>query len=127
MAEGECRSAGFVDQRSEIFDLARDGVRRRVAAVATASTVVGEHREARGQNRSQRRYRSAIAHRPTYDDHGRSVADAFERDRRAVARTHRAHVGSVSPGTDDASIAIHVPSANSTSMNPALQPTQFAP
>jgi hypothetical protein len=51
------RSTSFVDQGVEIFDLARNSIRRCVAAIAAPATVVGEvvgeHGAVRRQQRGQ--------------------------------------------------------------------------
>ena len=51
------RSACFIDEGLDIFDLARDGIWRRVFAVASAPAIVAEHDEAWRQKLGQWRPR----------------------------------------------------------------------
>src|SRR5262249_54985621 len=80
-------SAGSVDQRLQVFDLALDGIRLRVFAFAAATSVVRVHGDVL---REQPRERRAWAHRAiaegTVDqDQWRPLPAPLEGDRRAVA------------------------------------------
>src|SRR5215203_4780239 len=89
------RPSGLGDQRVDVFDLALDRVRRGVAAVASAPSIVVEHGEALGEFLGCRSCQSPIAELPTHHDNGWTVAQPIVGDRRAVARSHRSHRGTL--------------------------------
>src|SRR5829696_2659222 len=89
------RPSGLGDQRADVFDLALDRVRRGVAAVASAPSIVVEHGEALGEFLGCRSCQSPIAELPTHHDNGWTVAQPIVGDRRAVARSHRSHRGTL--------------------------------
>src|SRR5262249_19985498 len=90
----ERRAARFVDERFQILDLALDGIRRLIAAVAPAPAVVAKHGEAVRQLGRQRfaRSESAMAKGAVHQDERRPLAGAFERDRSAVFGSYLVHV-----------------------------------
>src|SRR2546423_15664256 len=88
MTENRGRAAGLANEGVQIFDLALDGVRRVLAAVAPTSTVVGEHGETLGQHGREfhpgpEGSRAEGAHD---QDDGRTLPDAFVTDDRAILR-----------------------------------------
>ena len=86
MTEHEGLPARRDDQGFDVLDLAFDRVRRRVAAVAPAPAVVGDHGEARCELSGQLRGGRTIGQRAADQDERRSVTRPIERDRGAVFR-----------------------------------------
>src|ERR1700694_52134 len=86
MTEHEGRSTGFLDERVDIFNFARDRIRCCVSAVASTPAVIGEHGEVRREERSQFGHwpKSATAQCAIHQDDRGSRAGPIECDRRAV-------------------------------------------
>ena len=82
---GRC-PAGFIDQRSNIFNLTLNGVRESVRTVASASSVVGVDRSERGDQAYQLSFTPGRTGSQSAVDYyqGRSLARCFVSDDRPV-------------------------------------------
>ena len=74
LAVNKCRSACFINQGLEIFDLALDGIWRRVFTIASAPAIEAEHGEAWRQKLDEWRPPRSIAQSAVDQDQRRSVA-----------------------------------------------------
>ena len=91
MAVHRRRPPGLGDEGADVFDLALDRVRGRVAAVASAPTIVVKHGEMLRQLLRGRAHQSPVAHRSAHHDERRTIAQPVEGDRGAVFRSHLVH------------------------------------
>ena len=78
--------AGLGDERTEVFDLALDRVRRGVTALAAAAPVVVDHGEMPRQLLGERAVCGPALQRPADQDHRVAVPESLEGDRSPVPR-----------------------------------------
>jgi len=85
---------GAGESSSEILDFTRDGVGRRVFALAAAAAVVAEHGHGGCEGAGQRQTRDAramVTEGATDQHHARTLAELLERDVSAVGRSYFLH------------------------------------